>query len=328
MTKSQIPIVEHVKSLIKKKTSICIHGDSGVGKTFLASHIFKDEKVINMSYELLKTNFENAKSHILVDDLQEVTDIIKSRGSFMILSRVPLEWCQHNVHIKELPSDEIYEISKKYFEFDDADHLIKGGNLNSVLNDFEFCTDVHRDNFLSQKDLILDMVKNPKNAWSQIGRPFCEHGYSVGIIHENYTDHGQLEIADCLSLADVQDVRMYQNQHDSAGMLFSFFGIIQPAILLGKTKLDSMNRPGSVWTKYNNYKMRHKKYTSMKNMDIDSLIVVNQYCKKSIKTGADIMKSYGLTAADADVMNHIVNLRPETKMKTKVLQALKTELKS
>jgi hypothetical protein len=330
MTKSQEVLCEQVKKLLPKKTTICLYGPTGCGKTFLTSHIFHKEKVIELTYDLIKVNFENAKSHILVDGV-EVSEPIKSRGSFLIISDQKIDWCEHNIEVS-IPQDEVYQISKKYFDFDfDFD---AGTNIHSVLNDFELNLDTHRDSFLTPLDLVKDIVKNKKSAWDSIGHHFCEHGYSLGIIHENYTCPKSLEISEWLSLADIEDVRMYEHQHDSAGVLFSFFGIIVPAIMIPSDA--SMDKPGSVWTKYNNYKMRSKKFASMSNrissttVDIDSLMVMSLYCNKSIQHGTSVLKSYGLLSPDVDIMNHLVKLKQGKfdGMKTKTLQAVKSSLKS
>ncbi len=328
LTKSQEVLCEQVKKLLPKKTSICLFGPTGCGKTFLASHIFHNEKVIELTHETVKVNFENTRSHILCDGV-EVTEPVKSRGSFVILSEQKIEWCEHNIEVI-IPSEEVYQISKKYFEFD-FDFDAKDSNIHKVLNDFELNLETVRDSFFTPLDLVKDIIKNKSNAWEHIGHSFCEHGYSLGIIHENCES---LEIPEWLSLADIEDVKMYQYQYDSSGPLFSFYGILAPAIIVPSSTI--VDRPGSVWTKYNNYKMRSKKYASMSNrisqttVDIDSLMVMSLYCNKSIQHGVSVLKSYGLLSPDVDVMNHLVKLK-EGKfngMKTKTLQSVKAALKS
>ena len=142
-----------------------------------------------------------------------------------------------------------------------------------------------------------------------------------------------------MSLADTQD-----DYAKSAGF-FSFLGIIIPSILLKKSLKEKDIRPGSSWTKFNNYKvrfgephrkmnsltlftqMRAKKFAAMSRkmpLDVDALSVLNIYCHKNDPDVIDRFKAYGLESGDLDVMNHLMLIN---KLKPKALTALKKKLK-
>jgi hypothetical protein len=183
--------------------------------------------------------------------------------------------------------------------------------------------------FKTPKDILYDLLckdgdLDPKDF---LGEIIVEHGYSWGIVHENYPDANTddfADIAECMSIADVKDVEIYNGYSQMA--MFSLVGIVIPAISINHSLIREKMRPGSSWTKFNNYKMRQRQYQSMSNrinqskIDIDSLMVISTYCKHDQERAIEIMKSYGFQSSDMDVMNHICLTN---KIKPRVLQNIK-----
>ena len=106
-----------------------------------------------------------------------------------------------------------------------------------------------------------------------------------------------------MSLADTQD------DYAKSAAFFSFLGVIVPSIMLKRSLVEKNIRPGSSWTKFNNYKMRAKKFAAMSRktpLDIDALSVLNAYCMKNDPDAVDRLKAYGFQSGDLDVMNHLM----------------------
>jgi hypothetical protein len=79
------------------------------------------------------------------------------------------------------------------------------------------------------------------------------------MVHENYLDskNDPLRLCEWMSLADTQD------DYAKSAAFFSFLGVIVPSVLLKRSLREKDIRPGSSWTKFNNYKMRAKKFAAM-----------------------------------------------------------------
>ena len=58
--------IKNIKSLIDSNTSFCIYGDIGVGKTFLIEYILTGINYVEISSEMLKSDFlEKIKNNFL-----------------------------------------------------------------------------------------------------------------------------------------------------------------------------------------------------------------------------------------------------------------------
>jgi len=97
---------------------------------------------------------------------------------------------------------------------------------------------------------------------------------------------------------------------------------------LNRTLKEESLRPGSSWTKFNNFKMRSKKFAAMSRkipLDVDAVNLLGTYCINDDPQAVDRLRAYGLESGDLDVMNHLMLIK---KMKPKQLQAFKKKLKS
>jgi len=337
--------IKYIKSLIESNTSFCVYGSIGVGKTFLIKHALLGIHYIELTSELFTSLFtERLKSmnvHVVADTL-DVSEPL-SLGSTIVISDKIIEnlLC---IKIESLSVEDIIHIGTKKFPGTNEDkirqHAISSnGDIRTFLFRMNQFTDV-KDLFKSPKDFVYDLLCQGGclEPWDYIGRSVMEHGYSWGIVHENYLDSPSCSInnnmyllADMMSYADIKDADIYSSGYSSQKYIFSLFGILLPAITIDHTLDRNIMRPGSAWTKFNNYKMRFRRFQSLTNrkvltkIDIDSLMVISQYCKN--KPSDDIMSLlnfYGFESADIDMMNHISLLN---KIKPRILQTIKTKLK-
>jgi hypothetical protein len=313
-----------------------VYGSTGVGKSFLLKHALEGTNYVELTSELLKSDFvtriKSMHVHVLADDV-EVTEPL-SLGSTIVVSDAMVENFEC-MYVEPLTCDNLIEIGRRKFPGTDLEklrlHAMQAkGDVRTFLfrlNDF---TDV-RDMFKTPKDFVYDLVckggcLEPRDY---ICRTVAEHGYSWGIMHENYVDAPGVDlaaIADMMSYADVKDDDIYNGY--SHKTIFSLFAVVLPAIEIDHTLDRATMRPGSAWTKFNNYKMRHKRYQKLalkSNINIDSLMVISQYCRSCPNEVGPMLKHYGIESADIDMMNHLSLIN---KIKPRVLQSIKSKLKS
>jgi len=326
--------IKNIQNLLDSNSSFCVYGELGVGKTFLLEHVLNGTNYIEMTSELLKGSFleriKNTQIHVLVDDL-EITEPL-SLGSTIIVSNKIVE--NFNcMKIEPLSIEEIVSIGLKKvptLKRETIQELAEesNGNIRNFLYSLDNFSD-YRDLFMSPKDIVYNLIckDGELNPLEYVGETIAEHGYSWGIIHENYLDSNveNIEIiTECMSLADIKDVDLYNGYSHTS--IFSLIAVVIPAILINHSLEKETMRPGSAWTKFNNFKMRYRRYQSLTNrkipakMDIDSLMVISQYCKHNQSKALEIMKTYGFETADIDMMNHITLTN---KIKPRVLQNIK-----
>jgi len=321
--------VAHVCKIRTAGMKVCVYGESGVGKTFLVKKALEGTSFIEVTS---KADFSETGATLFFDDVEQYEETA-SRGRQIVVSRKRLDDFPEYIQIPPLPDKEMLEIAHMFFDGDIDDALVKKarGNIRNFLTDLDF-TD-SRDEFPNPRDLIVDLCCRGRSTdpHSYIGHVIPEHGFSCGIIHENYLDAHRkniFEVAEWMSLADIQDETMY---HGTAldTSLFSLFGVVAPAIVIDHT-LDELRRPGSAWTKYNNFKMREKRYSTMSKrhmVDHDSIAVLNAYCVRDHPDVIEKLRSYDLQSADLDVMNHLALIN-KNKIKPRKLLELKKRLKS
>ena len=357
--------VEKIQNVISNNGTVCLYGDSGTGKTFLVTNILlKNHNVFEINGENIKSKAHTielldrlkfSSAHVVIDDVEqdtygfrEISDRLNnnkklSRGALIILSRVPIDISNcDNVELQSLSINDMVAFGKNRYPHMQLMELVNlakkaRGNIRNFITSTVFLHE-KKDIFKSPKNMVYDMTcKNSKyteNPSAYIGRSFDEHGYSWGIIHENYTDAdiGNIyaDIADCMSLADVIDTVMYDGNWDFT-WFFSLYGIVIPAIGVAHSLERESMRPGSAWTKYSNFKMRNSKYRTIYDrnasfkLDVDSLKLIHQYCIIDEMGATDRLIHYNLTSADIDTINHLSLIN---KLKPKVLGIIKKKLKS
>lgn len=314
-TATQKRIIKELRKMIEGNFVILVFGDSGIGKTFIVKKALEGLSFIDLEKP---HDFPESTAHLVLDDVEFDGEPPRSLGSTIVISKKFAHGYQSYYEISPLPEKELVQIAEEYFEGD----IETGGNTNirTFLTDLDFGGE--RDTFPTPKEFVTDLLCSKKmDPWSHAGHVVMEHGYSFSIVHENYLDKGGLDLCEWMSLADTQD------DYAKSAAFFSFLGIVVPSVILKGSLVAKNIRPGSSWTKYNNHKMRAKKFATMSRkipVDIDALGVLNQYCLKGDPSAVDHLKAYGLQSSDLDVMNHLMLTN---KMKPKVLAALKKKLK-
>lgn len=352
--------VNQLQNAIDNHKTVQLYGESGTGKSFLVKSLLKH--FIEFSSDILRSKnstldfldkLNQSNTNVVIDDLdyeligtKEIVELVCnnkkiSRGCFIIISKQPkfIDKCEI-IKLEKLSINQLVTIGKKKFPNKSLPRIIElakdsRGNVRNFLISLEFSH--NKDIFKTPKQVIYDLVcsdvKYPETPSFCIGRKVQEHGYSWGIVHENYLDSQIIEncydeIADWMSMADVLDTKIYEG-HWELNDFFSLYGIIMPAMRLNHTLLTTDMRPGSSWTKYSNYKMRMSKYKSLSNrggkkhhINLDTISLFQHY----LLTG-DVSKiiEYGLTSHDLDIINHLCI---KNKLKPKNLLKLKNLLKN
>jgi len=314
-----------------------VYGSTGVGKSFLMRHALIGTNYIELTSEMLKNDFitrvKTMNVHVLADDV-DVSEPL-SLGSTIIVSDGMVENFEC-MHVEPLSCQDMVTIGRKKSHHDPETlmfHAMQSkGDIRTFLYRLKNFTE-SRDMFKTPKDFVYDMVcrNGCLEPRDYLGTTVTEHGYSWGIVHENYVDVPDLDlmkasrIADLMSYADVKDDDIYCGYAHKS--IFSLFAVVLPSIEINHTLERSTMRPGSAWTKFNNYKMRYKRYSSLmlkSKVDVDSLMVISQYCKSNPTGVTPMLKYYGIEPADVDMMNHLSLIN---KMKPRVLQTIKAKLK-
>jgi len=284
----------------------CIHGKSGTGKTTLVKqklgHCIFLEPCVFKSRQGTLDMFERLQYSILpivIDDWESVHDLIGAREiQGAISSKSP------TVIIALAP-----------IKTATAYHECTGVNHRRVTLDVHGNADP--DQFETPKEYVHRLLRGDwKNV--SVGDTTHEHGHVWSIVQENYPDrvNGDLDtmshIAQLMSDSDLVDTDIY-DQYDWGIVLplFTMMSCIQPCQLM--KPLNKIPRTGSLWTKYQNICMRHKKLETMFRRSnklsrdaIDSVIRL-QFLSGDYSACAE----YKLEPSDIDVIGHIIGpLKP------------------
>jgi hypothetical protein len=354
--------VEQIVTKIKNNETFCIHGNSGVGKTFLIQEVLKNFLFIELNHTTLRSRadtndfletFKSRDTHLLIDDIdtdflgwKELIEKIKngvkiSNGSLILIfkNNEKVSFLD-SIQLEPLSKNKIIELGQKKFPKKNIDEIITNankckGNLRSFFYFFDFPDE--QDLLLSPKDFVHTLLSpGDIKPTKFIGQGVDEHGYSWNIVHENYPRAKDIDLAsverisDCMSIADIYDNRIYNGDWQ----VFDFFcheGIIHPSVIVGQRLLRETINPGSAWTKFNNMKMRMSKLKDLngrqkKNkIKNDEMMLIKTYCEHSPSDEIlSLLFSYKFKPPDLDLMNH---LAIKNKLKAKALNNIKKELR-
>ena len=333
-------VVNTVMKYIDSGETLCIYGPSGVGKSYLVNSLIKGVDLVNgIDLDLLA----NSSCHVILDNLDTESSLWRevmsrqklSKGCTIIVSNSikNIDFCDC-LELEPLTENQQLElISKKFPMVCDKPFVLDcikraNGNLRDLFFYVEKSDD--KDIFLSPKDYIHNILTEP--GVPSLGDVVDDHGYSWGVVHENYVDAKNADyvsIIDDLALADVYDSVIYNGDWDLLPY-FCHHGIVKPALEIGGTLHKECIRPGSAWTKFNNYKMRKSKVNDIKNrsggrIDVEAMLLLRTLCINDPDRAVETMASYGMTPQDVDIMNHIAL---KTKIKPKAVQSIKKKLKN
>jgi energy-coupling factor transporter ATP-binding protein EcfA2 len=184
-------VLECVTSAVSKNETVCIYGDSGVGKTWLVNYILKGLSRFDVTSETIKDleRVENSVAHIVVDDFEldkELVEKIKvghklSKGSLLFITQnaSKFDFCpcicfDHpdvslmvKIALKYRPKESIPKLTKLAI----ASH----GNIRTFLYSIDF--DDAYDIFKSPKDFVTDLIcDSNEDPRKYIGSVIPEHG--------------------------------------------------------------------------------------------------------------------------------------------------------
>lgn len=315
---------------------VYVYGPPGIGKSWTVKKAI--EPYIELDPDTLKSKqstcdfLERAKisdCHMLIDDFESVEDLVGLREltgkeRIVIIGNGPYT-LGFDAFVYEFPIKTKEELRKIVPEATEYQLEMCKGDIRALQQGNYDAKDV----FWTHKDFVKSLIGRDghRNPSDYIGHQIEEHGHVMDMIHDNYIDGDPThhnEILDCLDRASVYDSRIYEGHWDLLPY-FSHESCIHPAILIGHSVPGEI-RPGSMWTKYSNMCMRHKKVRAMstrvpgQNLDVDAFMVLRDYFEKGL--GTELLREYKLEAADIDVLNHLCICR---KLKTRVVSNLKKQ---
>lgn len=285
--------------------AICFWGPPGIGKTHLvemAGGIWLTEDILRSKQGTLDflDRVRSADRPVIIDDFESVADLVglreltgpPSRAQLFITARNPVK-LHFPVLNQEYPAPSSEKIEKIIFsKKPEADKTrvaeliaLAKGSVRFVLQGLEFNSDAP-DNFQEPKhDLEVLFVKGVAGVRPTVST-LHEHGYSWAVVQENYPDAPNLtmadiaDIAEMMSTADLIDENIYRTQNWDQTQFFVVEAVFRPAVFIKKT-LKKL-RPGSLWTKFQNFCMKRKKLEGIyKKIGTNSLDVLSLVARKA-----------------------------------------------
>lgn len=321
--------------------AVCIFGRGGIGKTYFFKNEFKD--YIEITSDILKNKndtieflnkIKGSRLPVLLDDYECISELIgvkeiktpPTNGIFIVISQVKINF-DFEIVIYNFPIKSTDEIKKIYPNATIKQIESSNGNLRILKTNLSFNSD-YRDDIQGPHEFIklITSRNSSVNPCNFIGHPIQEPGNVSAILHENYTNakwknlEDLAECSDYLSQSTVIDGIIYDGNWDLL-QYYNLWGCILPAMKINHTLTDK-NRPGSIWTKYQNTCMRAKKIADIGtgHLKIDVILLLRDYAEAG---NIEILKEYQLKPSDLDVLNHLSPLR---KINPKVLASLKKSL--
>ena len=302
-----------------KGRCICVYGRQGCGKTFLINRILGDQYSEHTKPEKVASH-----THVVVENpSNDVVEFLNIQGSFSLGTTIII--CENLKKIDfcdcfEVPCFTEDQINQLFPGHQHAARMCEGNMWN-----FEFYkqfTD-KKDTFWTPRDYVYNILS--KKHESYIKSSVEEHGHTLGMIHENYTDTRGItldecsDITDSMSLADMYDTLIYTSDWNYC-KFFQVEGIARPAAIIDGRFDRPDIRPGSCWTKMNNHKMRMNKLKRFKPLCHDKLVFMLDRLMANPRDN-----HYRLEPCDVDSINH---LKIKNKFKPSEISRLKKSLAS
>lgn len=314
-----------LKQYIDDNKNVFICGKPGYGKTTLIQSVLNASNSVEIGDEILQKkdiflgNLARSNLHTYIEDYESemyaYRGIIERASDGNSPSKGSLVVTSSSFHI--LPNFETIFLPKPTTEQllklveEDSVHVHEcicrsGGNIRNFLDYIQGSSD--KDSFLTPKEYIEQILCEPSISYSR--DEIQEHGHVWGAVHENYPNSVGVDMtraATSLVDADVFDGGIYKGLWE---LMYYFIvcAVSIPKYSLGEPLVPEKLRPGSAWSKYGNYKMRHQKVRSIQGrsftskMDHQHLALLRIYAQNG-----DVGKlaEYNLVPSDFDVINHL-----------------------
>lgn len=350
--KKSLPPTLHVNEIkilekyIHDKENVFICGPIGCGKSFIVNNVLDSRNTIELHSELFqrKSAFMNligdTSSNILIDGYdssvhghKQIIDRISEKNERLTSGSVIVT----STAIHMLPNFKLIIIPKKTPDmiFSLACTNPKArvaaekckGNIRDFF-DYINHSDI-KDVFKTSKDIVIDILS--RKGSMDISQTMHEHGHILDVIHGNYLNSVGSNINNIINSlvdADVYDTQMYKGEWNYMPYYIAS-GMATPKLNMGDPIPVDKIQPGSMWTKYGNFKMRQNRLRGIQarnttKIGMDELGLLRQY---AIMGNVDILLEYKLEPLDFDIMNHLAvgnKLRPAevTKVKKKMRNLL------
>jgi hypothetical protein len=323
-------IILKIRNLVvnDKIPLLMVYGKSGVGKTTVVHESLRNLNYVYHDTEQDSDIHEMSNYHVLVEDLNNnLINYLEcknrlSLGTTILILHNPIELKCETIEITPLSIVKLQEIHPCH-----KSAVLSAGNIHNFK--FYCQSSDTKDVFRSSYDIVSNLLCTKHiEPTEYINKKFDDRGYIWSIIHENYTDYDDIDmetVSELASLADIIDTKLYKGYNEMYPM-FNMFGIIMPSIYIkGSLNFEKL-RPGSCWTKFNNFKMREGKLKLIKYKlsHLDNIELIRTYIKCNRAKALEHVHTYKLVSGDIDVINH---LGIQNKIKSTTLQSFKKILK-
>ncbi|AUT18988.1 hypothetical protein DSLPV1_017 [Dishui lake phycodnavirus 1] len=335
--------IERLKQCVRECKNVFVCGASGVGKTFMVQRTLEilGENPVEVLPEHCrgKSNFlffvrntdkillmEEYDSEpllkALVDRVSSNTEDRLSRGSLIVISQ---KFCMYpnfeTILVKKPLPEEILRVWPGHAR----EAAQCRGNIRDFLSYIEGYDD--KDIFTSSKDIVIEILTGDRRCYAKDS--LCEHGQLMDIFHENYPDSKGAVLEACarsFSDADMFDTVMYNGDWNMMPYFVNVALRVPMNYIKQPLKADKI-RSGSSWTKHGNAKMRAQKVKRIHDdarpmyLGVDELNLLHLHAKLR---HMDILRTYSITPASLDVMNHLSLM---SRLKQRELMNIKKALK-
>jgi hypothetical protein len=331
-----------LEKYIEEGHNVFICGQIGCGKSFIAESVLDSGNTIELHSELFQKRSSfmdligNTTANIFIDGYdasihghKQVVDRVSenkdrvTRGSVIVTST--------SIHM--IPNFKLIIIPRRTpdaicsLACDNPNARYAASECNgNIRNFFDYLDFSHvKDVFKTSKDVIIDILSHKGDF--DTSQTVHEHGHVCDVIFTNYLDSkncNMTNIIEGLSQTDIYDTQMYKGDWNCMPYYVAA-GMATPKLNMGEPMHVDNIQPGSIWTKYGNFKMRQNKLRAIQSrhttkIGLDELSLIRRY---AIAGDLKPLIEYKLEPLDFDVMNHLAvgnKLKPTdvTKVKKKL----------
>ncbi len=313
--------IKRIQGYLAERKNVFICGPCGVGKTYILKKVLEGMNHVELLGEHLRSQclflpfIKPSNKHVFIDEyeplfkpiIEQVSDGNPiSRGSLIVATANMAVYRNfETVFIpKHTPETLMTLVPNGTPNVYDAAVRARGNirNFFAYLDGYD-----DTDMFQTPKEYVMSILTDPSSC--TIKEYTSEHGHVWDIFQENYLNSkgvDSIQAAEAFSLADLFDVRIYSDRDWNPMPYFVLHALTIPALALGEPLIKEKIRPGSCWTKMNNYRMRSQKLTQIcrktRLAGIDELYLLRMYAEHG---DLEPLISYGIRGQDFDVIKHL-----------------------